>query len=318
MIDHRDIRRRTQNRAHEGSASSPSLDPSSVPLLLLLPGSRSGELNPPPAPHARQLLKLHQAAAPGLRARMVLPTEALVAQAKDLGVARSEVGIARFPAAWPQSAFENDLAIASTGTVTMECAYFGVPAITLYKTSWFTYEIGNHRQASSPSPCPTFSRRRKSSPNSSGLPPRRKHLPTALELLRNPRARIREVPAHEIHRVSRRSRRQPPRRGSNRENPPVTNLSPQLYIIAGPNGAGKTTFAGKFLPLYTKSREFVNADNIALRLSSSNPGLARISCWTEMLKQIGELMKKADFCIETTLAGRSRTSVAEKSQIAWV
>jgi lipid-A-disaccharide synthase len=35
-----------------------------------------------------------------------------------------------------------DIAIASTGTVTMECAYFSVPTVTLYKTSWLTYEIG--------------------------------------------------------------------------------------------------------------------------------------------------------------------------------
>ena len=34
-----------------------------------------------------------------------------------------------------------DVAIASTGTVTMECAFFGVPTVTLYKTSWLTYQI---------------------------------------------------------------------------------------------------------------------------------------------------------------------------------
>ena len=33
------------------------------------------------------------------------------------------------------------LAIAATGTVTMECAYFGVPTIAMYKTSWTTYHI---------------------------------------------------------------------------------------------------------------------------------------------------------------------------------
>ena len=33
------------------------------------------------------------------------------------------------------------LRIASTGTVTMECAFFGVPTVTLYKTSWLTYQI---------------------------------------------------------------------------------------------------------------------------------------------------------------------------------
>jgi lipid-A-disaccharide synthase len=34
------------------------------------------------------------------------------------------------------------IAIASTGTVTMECALFGIPTVTLYKTSWITYQIG--------------------------------------------------------------------------------------------------------------------------------------------------------------------------------
>ena len=36
---------------------------------------------------------------------------------------------------------ETDVALASTGTVTMECAFFGVPTVTLYKTSWLTYQI---------------------------------------------------------------------------------------------------------------------------------------------------------------------------------
>jgi hypothetical protein len=37
-----------------------------------------------------------------------------------------------------ESLAEADLAIASTGTVTMECAYFGVPTVAMYKTSWST------------------------------------------------------------------------------------------------------------------------------------------------------------------------------------
>jgi lipid-A-disaccharide synthase len=41
----------------------------------------------------------------------------------------------------PQALAGADVAIASTGTVTMECAFFGVPTVTLYKTSWFNYEI---------------------------------------------------------------------------------------------------------------------------------------------------------------------------------
>ena len=42
----------------------------------------------------------------------------------------------------PDALAQADVAIASTGTVTMECAFFGVPAVTLYKTSWATYELG--------------------------------------------------------------------------------------------------------------------------------------------------------------------------------
>ena len=41
----------------------------------------------------------------------------------------------------PDALTQADLAIASTGTVTMECALFGVPTVTLYKTSWFNYEV---------------------------------------------------------------------------------------------------------------------------------------------------------------------------------
>src|SRR6266566_2724063 len=36
---------------------------------------------------------------------------------------------------------EADVALASTGTVTLECAYFGVPTVALYKASWTNYQI---------------------------------------------------------------------------------------------------------------------------------------------------------------------------------
>ncbi len=112
-------------------------DVPSPPLLLLLPGSRSGELHRhlPPMLGA---LKLILSAVPSLRARMVLPAESLVAQAKRLRVP-SAVDVRCGGLA--ESLSEATLAIASTGTVTMECALFGVPTVTLYKTSWFTYEI---------------------------------------------------------------------------------------------------------------------------------------------------------------------------------
>jgi lipid-A-disaccharide synthase len=41
-----------------------------------------------------------------------------------------------------QALADADLAIASTGTVTLECAWFTVPTVALYKTSWSTFQIG--------------------------------------------------------------------------------------------------------------------------------------------------------------------------------
>ena len=42
----------------------------------------------------------------------------------------------------PEALANASIAIASTGTVTMECAWFGVPTVAIYKTSWSTYQIG--------------------------------------------------------------------------------------------------------------------------------------------------------------------------------
>jgi len=81
-------------------------------------------------------LKTIQAAVPTARAKMVLPHPALVQLAKTLG-ADLEIQIGELPRALAKA----DVAIASTGTVTMECAFFGVPTVTLYKTSWLTYQI---------------------------------------------------------------------------------------------------------------------------------------------------------------------------------
>ena len=70
---------------------------------------------------------------------MVLPDEALKELADKLSAlpANLEIQIGNLP----QALAEGGLAIASTGTVTMECAFFGVPTVTLYKTSWSNYEI---------------------------------------------------------------------------------------------------------------------------------------------------------------------------------
>ena len=108
---------------------------SSVPTVLLLPGSRKSELQRH-LPVMLTALKTIQEKLPAAKAKMVLPNPALVLLAKALG-ANLEIQIGELP--WALA--ESDVALASTGTVTMECAFFGVPTVTLYKTSWLTYQI---------------------------------------------------------------------------------------------------------------------------------------------------------------------------------
>jgi lipid-A-disaccharide synthase len=109
-----------------------------VPTILLLPGSRADELRRH-LPVMLRTLKLIREKLPSATAKMVLPDEALKQLADKLSVLPSdaEIKIGNLPQALTQA----DVAIASTGTVTMECAFFGVPTVTLYKTSWLTYQI---------------------------------------------------------------------------------------------------------------------------------------------------------------------------------
>jgi lipid-A-disaccharide synthase len=107
--------------------------------ILLLPGSRADELRRhlPPMLGA---LKLIREKLPSAKAKMVLPDEALKQLAGKLSVLPPDMEIQT--GNLPQALAQADVAIASTGTVTMECAFFGVPTVTLYKTSWSTYQIG--------------------------------------------------------------------------------------------------------------------------------------------------------------------------------
>jgi lipid-A-disaccharide synthase len=83
-------------------------------------------------------LELIRAKTPDLRARMILPNANLLKQAKALGLPTS---LQTQTGGLPEALAEADVAIASTGTVTTECAYFGVPTVALYKTSWSTWQI---------------------------------------------------------------------------------------------------------------------------------------------------------------------------------
>jgi len=110
----------------------------SVPTILLLPGSRKSELQRH-LPVMLDALKMIQEKIPAGKAKMVLPNLGLKQLADKLSTLQSGVEIQIGELPWALA--EADVAIASTGTVTMECAFFGVPTVTLYKTSWLTYQI---------------------------------------------------------------------------------------------------------------------------------------------------------------------------------
>jgi lipid-A-disaccharide synthase len=107
------------------------------PRVVLLPGSRTTELRHHLDVMTRAL-ELMRARVPALRAKLVVPTAALAEQARRFPLPPGlEVQIGGLPAAL----MEADLAIAKTGTITMECAFFELPTVTLYRLSWIEHEI---------------------------------------------------------------------------------------------------------------------------------------------------------------------------------
>lgn len=111
---------------------------SGPPHILLLPGSRRSELKRH-LPPMLAALEMVREKFPGARAKMVLPNEGLKDFAGPLAKKPADLGIQI--GNLPQALAETDIALAKTGTVTMECAFFGVPAVTLYKGSWLNYQI---------------------------------------------------------------------------------------------------------------------------------------------------------------------------------
>lgn len=121
------------------TASSAAADRmGSPPLLVLLPGSRAGELEQH-LPVMLEALARIRAKHRELRVSLVVPNERLAQLARGFSLP-AEVDLQTGTTA--KVLASADLAIASTGTVTLECAYFGVPTVALYRTSWVTYQIG--------------------------------------------------------------------------------------------------------------------------------------------------------------------------------
>jgi len=122
-------------RGGESETRNPKSEPRDV---VLLPGSRVGEVRRhlPVVGGAFELLRREL---PSLVGTLVLPDEKLAAVAHELRLPTGvEIQVGRLSEALAQA----DLAITKSGTITMECALHGVPAVVFYKTSWPTYMIG--------------------------------------------------------------------------------------------------------------------------------------------------------------------------------
>jgi len=109
-----------------------------TPAVVFLPGSRADEVRRH-LPVVTGALELLRRDLPGVRAKMVLPNEALLQSVKSSGLPSGlELQVGGISAALADA----DLAITKSGTITTECAMFGVPAVVFYKTSWPNYLIG--------------------------------------------------------------------------------------------------------------------------------------------------------------------------------
>jgi lipid-A-disaccharide synthase len=106
-------------------------------LVLLLPGSRVQEVRRhlPVMVETVQTLIWKRA----VRGRLVVPNDRMLWESRryTAGVPDLETRIGGLA----ESLAEADVALACSGTVTLECALYGVPTVVMYRTSWPTYLV---------------------------------------------------------------------------------------------------------------------------------------------------------------------------------
>ncbi len=122
-----------------GALSGPHITegaPGRPAKIVLLPGSRRGELSrhlPMLAAAAKEIASQYPA-----EFVIILPSEDLFAFAKSC-LGSSDHKIELRAGGLPDVLAQADLALTKSGTITLECAWFGVPAVVFYKTSTLTY-----------------------------------------------------------------------------------------------------------------------------------------------------------------------------------
>jgi predicted ABC-type ATPase len=89
----------------------------------------------------------------------------------------------------------------------------------------------------------------------------------------------------------------------------------EIVILGGPNGAGKTTAAKVLLPEFFDLHPFLNADDIARKLSPENVELAALAAGRLMIGRMRELVRDGhSFARETTLSGKSYLRALQQSK----
>jgi len=123
-----------RSRSPESEVQRPKSEP---PLVVLLPGSRADEVRRhwPVVTGAFELLRREL---PALRGKIILPNDALAQSVRASGAPQ---GLELQVGGLHEALAGADLAITKSGTITMECAFHGVPAVVFYKTSWPEYFI---------------------------------------------------------------------------------------------------------------------------------------------------------------------------------
>ena len=107
----------------------------SSPTIVFLPGSRPTELKR----HLPVMTEVWR----GLR-QTIPQAQAVMVLSESLAAAAGEIGLPpefKLRSNLAEELAGADLAIAKSGTVTLECAYFRVPTVAMYKTSAVTYAI---------------------------------------------------------------------------------------------------------------------------------------------------------------------------------
>ena len=90
----------------------------------------------------------------------------------------------------------------------------------------------------------------------------------------------------------------------------------RIYVLAGTNGAGKSSIAGAML--LRRRVEYFNPDAAARRILDANPGAgqtqANAAAWLEGRRLLERAIAEGlDFAFETTLGGRTITSLLERA-----